>query len=90
MRSEAVFNECDFTREEEFAIIAHELGHFVAGVRGEKSTDNMEEESRADAMAVFLGLKEEMISAIRKMIDLNIHPENNAEMEERINHLRQM
>ena len=53
-------------------------------------TDNMEEESRADAMAVFLGLKEEMISAIRKMIDLNIHPENNAEMEERINHLRQM
>lgn len=90
MRSEDVFNECDFTREEEFAIIAHELGHFVAGVRGEKSTDNMEEESRADAMAVFLGLKEEMISAIRKMIDLNIHPENNAEMEERINHLCQM
>ena len=90
MRSEAVFNECGFTREEEFAIIAHELGHFVAGVRGEKSTDNMEEERRADAMAVFLGLKEEMISTIRKMIDLNIHPENNAEMEERINHLRQM
>lgn len=56
----------------------------------EYATDNMEEERRADAMAVFLGLKEEMISTIRKMIDLNIHPENNAEMEERINHLRQM
>lgn len=90
MRSEDVFNVCGFNRDEEFAIIAHELGHFVAGVRGEKSAINIEEEKRADEMTAFLGLDEAMISAIRKMIDLNIHPENKAEMEERINHLRQI
>lgn len=89
MRSEDVFNVCGFNRDEEFAIIAHELGHFVAGVRGEIADNNMEQEMRADAMAVFLGLRIEMISTIRKMIDLNIHKENNAEMEERINRLRQ-
>lgn len=88
MRSEDVFNVCGFNRDEEFAIIAHELGHFVAGVRGVVAEINIEEEVRADAMAVFLGLREEMISTIRKMIDINIHPENNAEMEERINRLR--
>lgn len=29
MRSEDVYNKCGFTEEEEFAILAHELGHVV-------------------------------------------------------------
>lgn len=42
--------------EEEYAILAHELGHIVAGKRGEKSVNNLQEEINADQMAVSIGL----------------------------------
>lgn len=87
MRSEDVYNRCGFTEEEEFAILAHELGHIVAGKRGEKSEDNFQEELNADQMAVSLGLASHMASAIQKMIDLNINPANNEEMKRRISAL---
>lgn len=85
MRSEEVYNKCNFTREEEFVILAHEIGHMIAGWKGEKCDNNLEEEKRADQMSASLGLGEEMKSAIEKMIALNIHPENNEEMRERKN-----
>ena len=84
MRSEDVYEKCGFTREEEYAILAHELGHMVMGKRGQKSMNNLQEEKNADQMAVSLGLSGAMKTAIQKMMDLNIHPENNAEMQQRI------
>lgn len=87
MRSEEVYNKCAFTEEEEFAILAHELGHIVAGKREQKSEDNLQEELNADQMLVLLGLASHMASALQKMIDLNINPDNNAEMKIRISAL---
>ena len=87
MRNEDVYLKCDFNREEEYAIIAHELGHILNGIRGEKSEDKLIEEMNADQMAARIGLSEQMKSAIQKMIDLNINPENNTQMQERINRL---
>lgn len=84
MLSEDVYNRCNFSRGEEFAILAHELGHIVAGKRGQKSTDNLQEEKNADQMAASLGLVAQMASAIQKMINLNINPSNNTEMQQRI------
>lgn len=84
MRSEDVYSKCGFSVEEEYAIIAHELGHMIAGIRDEKTTNNLQEEKNADQIAVKLGLANYMKSAIQKMIDLNIHPSNNAEMQQRI------
>ena len=84
MRSEEIYNRCGFTIEEEYAILAHELGHMIAGFRGEKVHNYLQEEKNADLMTVNLGLADHMKSAIQKMIDLNIHPENNAEMLQRI------
>ncbi len=84
MRSEEIYIRCGFTIEEEYAILAHELGHMIAGVRGEKVQNNLQEEKNADQMTVNLGLADHMKSAIQKMINLAIHPENNAEMLQRI------
>lgn len=89
MRSEDVYNECGFTEKEEFAILAHELGHVVAGKRGQKSDNHLQEELNADQMAVSLGLANHMASALQKMIDLNINPANNEEMKRRIDALNQ-
>ena len=44
MRSEEIYNRCGFTVEEEYAILAHELGHMIAGFRGEKVQNNLQEE----------------------------------------------
>lgn len=84
MRSEEIYIRCGFTIEEEYAILAHELGHMIAGLRGEKVQNNLQEEKNADQMTVNLGLADHMKSAIQKMINLAIHPENNAEMLQRI------
>lgn len=84
MRSEEIYNRCGFTVEEEYAILAHELGHMIAGFRGEKVQNNLQEEKNADQMTVNLDLADHMKSAIQKMINLAIHPENNGEMLQRI------
>lgn len=84
MRSEEVYDKCCFTQEEEFAIIAHELGHIAAGKRGEKSEDGFIEEKKADQMAAKLGLATPMQTAIQKMIDLGLNPEKKEEMRQRI------
>lgn len=88
MRCEDVYNKCNFTREEEFAVLAHELGHIVAGKRGEKSEISLQEEMKADHMAVSLGLASHMRAAIQKMIDANLKPSNNVEMRQRIDALQ--
>lgn len=87
MRCEDAYNKCNFTMEEEYAILAHELGHIVAGKRGEKSVNNLQEEINADQMAVSIGLVSQMMKAIQKMIDANLKPSNNAEMQQRIDAL---
>ena len=87
MRCEEVYNKCSFTREEEFAILAHELGHIAAGKRGEKNVNGFLEEKNADMMTVHLGLASYMKSALQKMILLNLNPEKNAEMQQRIDAL---
>lgn len=83
MRSDEIYNKCCFSREEEFAILAHELGHIVIGKKGLKIMNNLQEEKEADRLAVSLGLKEPLKIAIQKMIDHNINPQKNAEMTQR-------
>ena len=56
----------------------------IAGFRGEKAQNNLQEEKNADQMTVKLGLADHMKSVIQRMIDKGIHPENNAEMLQRI------
>jgi hypothetical protein len=87
MRSEDAYNQCNFTKEEEYAILAHELGHIVAAKRGNKSIDNLQEEKNADQMAASLGLAIPMQLAIHKMIKADIKPSNNVEMQQRIDAL---
>lgn len=87
MRSEDAYNQCNFTKEEEYAILAHELVHIVAAKRGNKSIDNLQEEKNADQMAASLGLAIPMQSAIHKMINAVIKSSNNVEMQQRIDAL---
>lgn len=67
MRSESICSTCNFTQEEEFALIAHELGHFNVRLNNIKCNDVQEEEYKADEYAVNLGLGNELKSALEKI-----------------------
>ena len=69
MRSEAICSTCNFTLEEEFALIAHELGHFNVRLNNIKCNDTHDEECNADDYAVNLGLGKELKSALIKICD---------------------
>ena len=67
MRSESICSTCNFTLEEEFALIAHELGHFNVKLNNIKCNNTQDEEYNADNYAVNLGLRNELKNALIKI-----------------------
>lgn len=68
MRSDCICSTCNFTQEEEFALIAHELGHLNVKLNNIKCNNTQEEEYKADEYAVNLGLGNELESALEKIL----------------------
>lgn len=61
--------KANLSQQEQFALIAHEIGHFVSayrntGLRGQK------EECYADDMAAKLGLRNDLVSALQKCMTI--------------------
>lgn len=67
MRHKACCDAAGFTPEEQIALIAHEIGHFIATIERVQVRD-FDEEVFADSIAVMIGLKNEIVSAIQKLI----------------------
>lgn len=89
IRSNIYCDICPFTKEEEFAIIAHEIGHFDSDFK-KLGYKGIQDEMYSDQYALKLGLGKEMESAIQKMIAANLSPNTNEEMTARIEHLKNM
>lgn len=68
MRSKSICSTCNFTQEEEFALIAHELGHLNVRLNNIKCKDIQDEEYKADEYAIKLGLGNELKSALGKIL----------------------
>lgn len=83
VRSVNCCKRCCFSKDEEFAIIAHEIGHIEITITS-RSKGGLEEEIEADKFAVKLGLKNELINALQKMIGAEINPAKEDEMNKRI------
>lgn len=77
------YAQCGFSEEEAFAIIAHELGHIERDIIT-CQPGGLEDEIEADKFAVKLGLKNELINALQKMIGAEINPDKEDEMNKRI------
>lgn len=60
------------TPDERYALIAHELGHFVETARQSTFRDGFQEESTCDQYAVQLGMKAEIKSALQKLLNANV------------------
>lgn len=70
IRSNIYCGICSFSKEEEFAIIAHEIGHFDSYYKNLGYT-GLIDEMYSDQYALKLGLGKEMESALQKMIGAN-------------------
>lgn len=86
---------CKFEPEEEFALIAHEIGHLIAYnnklsiPKTEKHDlptpeEEEEEEIEADNYAVSLGLRDKLKSALLKAQKANINPQMSNQLIKRI------
>lgn len=62
----------NLTVEERYALIAHELGHFVEYSKQTIFADRLQEESTCDRYAVELGLDVHLKSALQKLLDSNV------------------
>ena len=72
------------TDKEKFALIAHELGHFIER-KSHRGDGSNKEEIACDEYVVELGLGNALISALRKIVDANICSEDkNDKIKERI------
>lgn len=60
------------TPDERYALIAHELGHFVETARQSTFRDGFQEESTCDQYAVQLGMKSEIKLALQKLLNANV------------------
>lgn len=58
--------------DEKYALIAHELGHFVEIVKKSSFRNGFHEESTCDQYAVQLGMKAEIKSALQKLLNANV------------------
>ena len=67
----ALCQKLQLTDEERFALIAHELGHFVE-VKNHRGNDSNKEEIACDEYAVELGLGSALKSALQKIVDAKI------------------
>lgn len=64
------------TKQEHFALIAHEIGHFISAYRN-TGLKGQEEEYFADARAKELGLGQELANALRKCMEIIPAPDSN-------------
>ena len=72
-------------------MIAHELGHIInARILKLKPEDLFQKECQADDFPIFLGLADALKSALKKMIEAKISPENNDGMQKRIDRICKM
>lgn len=83
MRSIKCCGICNLKPEEEFALIAHEIGHLSA-THKDLNLKNWDEELYADQLAVKLGLRDAISSALLKMKEANLNPEENNQITKRI------
>lgn len=60
------------TVEERYALIAHELGHFVEYSKQTIFANKLQEESTCDRYAVELGLDIHLRTALKKLLDSNV------------------
>lgn len=67
MRHKACCDAGGFSPEEQYALIAHEIGHFIAAIE-RIQVYSLDEEVFADSIAVKIGLRNEIVSAIQKLI----------------------
>lgn len=67
MRHKAFCDATGFSIEEQYALIAHEIGHFIAAIE-RIQVYGFDEEVFADSIAVKIGLRNEIVSAIQKLI----------------------
>lgn len=67
MRHKACCDAANLTVDEQYALIAHEIGHFIATIE-RIQVYGFDEEVFADSIAVKIGLRNEIISAIQKLI----------------------
>ncbi len=81
------FNKCGFLVNEEMAIIAHELGHIIAFISKEVPKEQLQKEYQADDFSIFLGLADELKSALKKMVEADICPDSNKDMQKRIDRI---
>ncbi len=79
--------DLQLTDEERFALVAHEIGHFVE-MKNQRGKGDNEEEIACDEYAVVLGLEEPLKSALRKIVDAKLCSEvSNEKIKERISSL---
>ena len=62
----------ELTREEQFAFIAHEIGHILMFYDNDIPQSSILKEIKADDVALKLGLKESLLSGLRKIKELNL------------------
>ena len=59
------------TSDEQFAFVAHEIGHILMYYDNDIPQDTILKEIKADDVAVRLGLKESLLSGLEKIKELN-------------------
>lgn len=79
---EANCNNINLSKEERYAIIAHEIGHIYDETYKKK---HEEREKNADLFAYKLGLKAHLISVLQKMITIEKDDRVKKDMQKRIN-----
>lgn len=84
--SDDVCQYLNFTKEEMYAMIAHEIGHIYYKTT-EMDSPILIKEKMADSMAIQLGLKRELSSALQKMIDSGDYEDVAEDMRQRIHFL---
>lgn len=81
IKSDEVCKSCNLNNDEEMALIAHELGHIYIA---HNKIECKNEEFEADDYVKKIGLSSHLKSALRKMLKSNISPEQNDELQKRI------
>ncbi len=84
--NEQICQQLNLTQEEQYAMIAHEIGHILDNTPRE--IDNqLYREYNADQFAVKLNLTNELITGLEKLMESGNNPEENKGLEERIKKL---
>lgn len=69
LRSNKECTNCGLKEDEEIALIAHEIGHFIIAQKGIDCTTRLDEEKMADSYAVKIVGRGSLKSALQKIYD---------------------